>query len=177
VLTAPQARSTAEHQFNMRIGVHFGQVIAGVIGTTKLRRVLVCVRVRVRACVRTSQPLPRYSTQCSHGTPRRPQSLPIPSLPLILPPARLSLAPCMRACLSVCLSVCRCARARAACDAMDRRYDIWGPDVMVAHKLEGQGYPGKIHASKAAVQYLQDSYVFEKSGKQVEVAPNVFPVF
>jgi class 3 adenylate cyclase len=60
---------------------------------------------------------------------------------------------------------------------MDRRYDIWGPDVMVAHKLEGQGYPGKIHASKAAVQYLQDSYVFEKSGKQVEVAPSFFSVF
>ena len=49
------------------------------------------------------------------------------------------------------------------------RYDIWGPDVMVAHKLEGQGYPGKIHASKAVVQCLRDSYVFEKSGKQIEV--------
>jgi hypothetical protein len=40
---------------------------------------------------------------------------------------------------------------------------------MVAHKLEGQGYPGKIHASKAVVQCLRDSYVFEKSGKQIEV--------
>jgi class 3 adenylate cyclase len=35
------------------------------------------------------------------------------------------------------------------------RYDIYGPDVLIANKMESEGVPGKINTSEATKQLLE----------------------
>lgn len=34
------------------------------------------------------------------------------------------------------------------------RYDVYGPDILIANKLESTGIPGKIHVSKETLDIL-----------------------
>merc|ERR1719440_818305 len=44
------------------------------------------------------------------------------------------------------------------------RYDIWGVDVITAHKLEANGTPGKVLASLGAYRLLKDTgFVFDRA--------------
>ena len=47
------------------------------------------------------------------------------------------------------------------------RYDIYGPDVMVANKMESNGAPGRINVSEKTKEFLElidQSCKFEFSG-------------
>ena len=52
------------------------------------------------------------------------------------------------------------------------RYDIWGPDVLIANKMESNGTPGKVKISEDTMEMLvnriESGFVYEKS-KSVEI--------
>lgn len=52
------------------------------------------------------------------------------------------------------------------------RYDIYGPDVVIANKMESGGVPGKICVSEKTRKLLEDSeicdYTFEEH-KDIEI--------
>jgi class 3 adenylate cyclase len=51
------------------------------------------------------------------------------------------------------------------------RFDIWGVDVIAAHKLESSGTPGSVLASLSAYRLLKDSsFVFRRSPNDMVVA-------
>lgn len=49
------------------------------------------------------------------------------------------------------------------------RYDIWGPDVLIANKMESNGTPGRVKISEDTMEMLKNriesGFVFEKSEK------------
>ena len=53
------------------------------------------------------------------------------------------------------------------------RYDIYGPDVMVANKMESEGEPGRVHISEVTKTRLElfnkKQFAFERN-KHVEIS-------
>ncbi len=41
-------------------------------------------------------------------------------------------------------------------------YDVWGPTVNLASRMESQGVAGKIQVSKDSYHLLQDEFIFEE---------------
>lgn len=41
------------------------------------------------------------------------------------------------------------------------RYDIYGPDVLIANKMESNGMPGRIHISESTKNMLGDDLKYE----------------
>ena len=48
-------------------------------------------------------------------------------------------------------------------------YDLWGETVNIASRMESHGIPGAIQVSESTYDLLQDKYIFEKRGEDIDV--------
>jgi class 3 adenylate cyclase len=48
-------------------------------------------------------------------------------------------------------------------------YDLWGDTVNIASRMESHGIPGAIQVSESTYDLLQDKYIFEKRGEDIDV--------
>jgi len=45
------------------------------------------------------------------------------------------------------------------------QYDVWGPTVNIASRMESQGDTGKIQVTEDTYHRLQDEFIFEQRGR------------